>query len=350
MTKWTLYISTIAVSLLSSASLSANAQNISFADQTVKTLCVSNWDTDGDSELSQIEASAVTSLGTIFKGKKNITSFEELEYFTGLNTIDDYAFYQSSLQKVLFPNSVTSIGEYAFSETQLGEEIVIPGTVKIIGSYAFSECSKLMRIILEEGVECINSESFTGPIHFMTLPSTITYFAAAGINPYPSTGLSSRDYVFRMLVRSETPVPVKDYAFRRLFGEGILIVPLGATENYKNKNNWTNFYKIEEVGDVNEDGLLDDLDLSAIEDFITNGVSEFNPLQSDVNFDGVTDGKDVEYLKNYIESTTSVSSINLTPADTHVYTIDGRRLPDNITISSLPHGIYISNGRKFVVK
>ena len=34
--------------------------NIVFADPNVKALCVANWDTDGDKELSYAEAAAVT--------------------------------------------------------------------------------------------------------------------------------------------------------------------------------------------------------------------------------------------------------------------------------------------------
>lgn len=301
MTNRKLHVGMLAILLLLSVSLSANAQNITFADQAVKSVCVSNWDTDFDGELSLDEASSVETLGTVFEGKKGITSFEELKYFTGLSTISDYAFYQSTIQKVIFPKTVTSIGEYAFSETLLGEEIVIPGTVKDIGACAFSDCNKLTRIILEEGVERINSESFTGPIHFMTLPSTITYFAAAGINPYPAQGLSTRDYVFRMLVRSKNPVPVRDYAFRRLFGEGILIVPFGATDNYKGKSNWTNFYKIEEMGDVNEDGSIDVKDVVAVSAHIMgSNPSPFNKDIADTNGDGEINVKDVVGISNYI--------------------------------------------------
>ena len=36
------------------------------ADATVKSICVQNWDTNGDGELSFSEAAAVTSLGTVF--------------------------------------------------------------------------------------------------------------------------------------------------------------------------------------------------------------------------------------------------------------------------------------------
>ena len=63
--------------------VSAKADNITFADANVKALCVGNWDTDKDGELSTEEAAAVTTLGTVFKGKTNITTFDELRYFTG---------------------------------------------------------------------------------------------------------------------------------------------------------------------------------------------------------------------------------------------------------------------------
>ena len=90
-------------------------ERIQFADATVKALCVANWDIDNDSELSEAEAAAVTSLGSIFRKKKEITSFNELRFFTGLTSIGDEAFFDcSGLTSVTIPNSVTSIGNYAF--------------------------------------------------------------------------------------------------------------------------------------------------------------------------------------------------------------------------------------------
>ncbi|MBR4365710.1 MAG: hypothetical protein IKP43_02885, partial [Bacteroidaceae bacterium] len=57
---------------------------ITFADPAVETLCVANWDTNHDGELDEAEAAAVTDLGEVFKGNTEITSFDELQYFTGL--------------------------------------------------------------------------------------------------------------------------------------------------------------------------------------------------------------------------------------------------------------------------
>ena len=64
---------------------------INFVDSEVKQLCVSNWDTDGDQELSKDEAAAVSSLGIVFHGNETITSFDELQFFTGINCIPPMA-------------------------------------------------------------------------------------------------------------------------------------------------------------------------------------------------------------------------------------------------------------------
>ena len=88
---------------------------ISFADAKVKALCVANWDTNNDGELDEAEAAAVTDLGTVFKGNTEITSFNELQYFTGLTNIEDYAFQSCyNLTSITIPNSVKSIGLSAF--------------------------------------------------------------------------------------------------------------------------------------------------------------------------------------------------------------------------------------------
>ncbi len=102
---------------------------IVFADTRVKSICVTNWDGNGDGELSYAEATAVTDISTVFRNKTYITSFDELQFFYRLSSIKDYAFSGcNKLTSIKFPNTVTSFG-----------------------SSVFANCSKLTQIVMEEG-------------------------------------------------------------------------------------------------------------------------------------------------------------------------------------------------------
>ena len=88
---------------------------ITFEDINVKLVCLKNWDTNGDGELSYEEAAAVTSIGTLFKENTDIISFKELEYFTNLTAIDDNAFYHcDNLVSIVIPKNVKTIGKSVF--------------------------------------------------------------------------------------------------------------------------------------------------------------------------------------------------------------------------------------------
>ena len=112
---------------------------ISFADDNVKALCVQYWDFDGDGELSQAEAALVTTLNDVFDDNRDITSFNELKFFTGLSRIGTYAFWGcSGLTSVIIPSSVSSIGAGAFSGCSALANIEIPSSVTEIGRNAFN--------------------------------------------------------------------------------------------------------------------------------------------------------------------------------------------------------------------
>ena len=125
---------------------------IIFADATVKTICVANWDTDGDGELSKTEAAAVTDLSTVFKNNTAITSFNELQYFTGLKNISSEAFLGcSGLKSLTFPSSLTIINRRAFMNCSGLTSLTIPNSVTYIASNPFLGCSGLTNITVESG-------------------------------------------------------------------------------------------------------------------------------------------------------------------------------------------------------
>lgn len=115
-------------------------ENIAFADANVKAICVANWDINSDGELSDTEAMSVTDLGVVFKGNTNITSFDELRYFTGLTMITNNAFQGCMrLTSIFIPNNVETIGESSFESSGL-TNITIPNNITTIGSWAFQGC------------------------------------------------------------------------------------------------------------------------------------------------------------------------------------------------------------------
>lgn len=88
---------------------------INFKDPEVERICIENFSSDGIG-VTYEDAASVTDLGTVFSGNTAITSFDELQYFTGLTTIGIGVFNGcTSLMSIKIPNSVTSIGNIVFS-------------------------------------------------------------------------------------------------------------------------------------------------------------------------------------------------------------------------------------------
>ena len=164
---------------------------ITFADNYVEQLCLYYWDTNKDGYLSKQEAAAVTSLGDIFcldlsKKKSwqtddipkdglmhgNLSSFDELQYFTGLTTLDDGAFHsQLSLQSVTLPESLKTIGKGAFYGCNVLKSIVVPDAVETISEKAFAYCTKLATITLGSSVKTIGNNAFCkAAVREMTIP------------------------------------------------------------------------------------------------------------------------------------------------------------------------------------
>lgn len=140
-----------------------NEEIINFADNNVKDICVAKWDTNGDGELSTKEAAAVTDLGDVFKGNSSITSFDELQYFTGLTSIGNSAFYGCCwLASITIPNDVTTIGDHAFSGCKALTSVIIPNGVWSIGSQAFYDCICLSSVNIPNSVMSIHEETFYG--------------------------------------------------------------------------------------------------------------------------------------------------------------------------------------------
>ena len=72
------------------------------------------------------------------------------------------SFRNQELTSYVIPNSVTRIGDYAFSSCSSLVEVVIPNSVTRIGDYAFLHCSSLSSIVIPVSVTIIGSYAFAG--------------------------------------------------------------------------------------------------------------------------------------------------------------------------------------------
>lgn len=78
-------------------------------------------------------------------------------------------------RKVVIPDTVTEIGDYAFVNNSEITELEIPGSVKRIGSYAFANCVNLRSVKIENGVKELGNTCFVGltALEELKLPGSV---------------------------------------------------------------------------------------------------------------------------------------------------------------------------------
>ena len=107
---------------------------ISFADPEVLNVLLANNIGDGTG-ITMTQAAAVTSMNGTFNGNTDITTFDELKYFTGLTGINSLtrAFQNSTITKVTLPTGFVINGSYSMNDTFRGsslQEIDLADTVR----------------------------------------------------------------------------------------------------------------------------------------------------------------------------------------------------------------------------
>ena len=94
-----------------------------------------------------------------------------------VTTIGDHAFSnRSSLTSVVISNSVTTIGDYAFSSCDSLTSVEIPDSVTTIGSHAFSWCSSLTSVVIGDSVTTIGYYAFfyCTSLTWVVIPDSVT--------------------------------------------------------------------------------------------------------------------------------------------------------------------------------
>ena len=146
---------------------------------------------------------SVTSIGNYaFRGCSSLTSItvdanntNYCSIYGNLYTKDKETLIQYAIGKkdssFIIPNSVTSIGNWAFSGCSSLTSVTIGNSVTSIGSSAFSGCSSLTSITIENGVTSIGNWAFSdcSSLTSVTIGNSVT-----SIGDYAFSGCSSLVY------------------------------------------------------------------------------------------------------------------------------------------------------------
>ena len=102
---------------------------------------------------------SVTNIGDYaFSGCRSLT---DIVIPDSVTNIGDCAFWNCrSLTDIVIPNSVTSIGDNAFEYCESLTDIVIPDSVTSIGKWAFEGCSSLSSVVIPDSVTSIGNHAF----------------------------------------------------------------------------------------------------------------------------------------------------------------------------------------------
>jgi len=130
--------------------------------------CISlkNVDFENGSELSIIEGDAFY----------DCTSLENITLPETLVSIGSYAFAKTSIKSVDLPAGVVTLGAGAFYGCSSLKSIRIPGSVKKVPYKGFINCDSLEELILEEGIEEILGAAFyhCDSLESVKIPASVT--------------------------------------------------------------------------------------------------------------------------------------------------------------------------------
>lgn len=135
------------------------------------------------------------------------TNLKEVVFNSGstILSVGNYTFAETGLDSIVIPTGVTSIGNYAFSGSAL-KSVEFKGTIAGMGNYLFYACENLTTVVLPDNFGTIGKGMFYGctALQNITIPNSVSEIAAyafygSGIKTinWPQSGLTTiGDYAF----------------------------------------------------------------------------------------------------------------------------------------------------------
>ena len=192
-----------------------NAQiHIDFEDDAVETVCLANYDTNGDGKIQLSESYARTGAMPIgvFSQNTEIVKFNELKYFRF-----------TSLE-----NGTDTVGNGVFKGCTNLEEITLPPTLTSIGWSAFAGDTKLRKVVFPERGVVVNRSAFNGCSSLVDIGTPIIS-SFGGYTAFYNCGFTTLDLSHCTFTNTYNPDSLNNGTFRNCTKLETVILPLTCT-------------------------------------------------------------------------------------------------------------------------
>lgn len=303
-----------------------------------------------------------------------------------ISVIGAGAFYGcDSLNHVDLPNSIIQIGAAAFANCGNISEIYLPETIKNLGSstrygfrsYVFGNCSALKKVNIPKDVTKIGIACFKGA-------GIETFIVSPEVNSLEEDCFSSNKLrYFKVCHQNLTDLSYTESCFKDV-SNIILLVPQGTSSLYKEFYPWKEFKSIQEYKDENDESYFNAYKISyevknvapnksrastynqtSVNSYITcdympSGIEIENLPEPNIegykflkweNIPSSMPSHDIVIAAIFEGTNTGIkNAITNKLSDGAIYTIEGIKVKNSQVIEKIKPGIYIRNGKKFVVK
>ena len=263
-------------------------------------------------------------------------------------------------KNTIIPNSVTSIGNSAFQGCGSLESVTIPNSVTSIGDEAFADCYVLTSITL-------NSNPKIGGNAFYETPATVTMnLTASNVNGAKWTTFYNDGYNFQADENTTVYKGTVNESSLVLTEVEDKIVNSGTAVILKSTDNPVMTLTESHSSDTNGNDLRGFSDrflrTDVIADFSVNAIytmgntsagfgfhkytGEYVPAQKAFLPLNTSNGAKAILTMVFADMTTGVSELQVSNDQLPVYDLNGRKVSEN----NLKPGVYVKNGKKFVVK